>query len=532
MATEWWRGACIYQIYPRSFCDTDADGIGDLPGITQKLEYVASLGVDGIWISPFFTSPMKDYGYDVADYRDVDPMFGTLNDFKTLLARAHDLDLKIIIDLVLSHTSDQHPWFKDKPEYYVWADPKPDMFGERVPPNNWISVFGGSAWEWNEEREQYYLHNFLKEQPDLNYHNPDVQKEALDITKFWLDMGVDGFRLDVINFLFHDQELRDNPPRDPALGAATQFEGEDLYSTQTHIYDKSRPENLDFIRKLRKLMDEYDERFTVGEIGDDHPYKRAAEYTNGHCLLNTCYNTHLMGGAHKDPDANLLRKPVERFAKAEGGSWPSWAFSNHDVVRVASRWHPHGDGFTHDPHLSKMLIALLGCLRGTIFIYQGEELGLPEAKLKFEDLQDPWGKVTWPEWQGRDGCRTPIPWTDTPRDNSWLPMPDYHLPLNVKAQEADSDSTLNFTREFLKWRAEQDCLKTGDIAFHDIYDDNILAFERDGKEKSMLCLFNLSDQEATMPTNLDTNGEVFFPKDTPQNAAALPPYGFVIIGKT
>ena len=261
---EWWRGAVIYQIYPRSFRDSNNDGIGDLPGITEKLDYVADLGVDGIWISPFFTSPMKDFGYDVADYRDVDPMFGTLDDFKKLLHKAHELNLKIIIDLVLSHTSDQHPWFTDKPEYYVWADPKPDMFGERVPPNNWVSVFGGPAWTWHEEREQYYLHNFLKEQPDLNFHNPDVQQEALDIAQFWLDIGVDGFRLDVVNFYFHDRELRDNPPRDDDLGPAVQFEGEDPYSQQNHIYDKSRPENLDFLRKLRTLMDKYPGTFTLG----------------------------------------------------------------------------------------------------------------------------------------------------------------------------------------------------------------------------------------------------------------------------
>ena len=238
---DWWRGACIYQIYPRSFYDSNGDGIGDLNGITDHLDYVAELGVDGIWISPFFTSPMKDFGYDVADYRDVDPIFGTLDDFKTLLHKAHDLNLKIIIDLVLSHTSDQHPWFTEKPEYYVWADPKPDMFGVLTPPNNWVSVFGGPAWTWHEEREQFYLHNFLKEQPDLNFHNPDVQQEALDAAQFWLDMGVDGFRLDVVNFYVHDKELRDNPPRDADLGPAVQFEGDDPYSQQNHIYDKSRP---------------------------------------------------------------------------------------------------------------------------------------------------------------------------------------------------------------------------------------------------------------------------------------------------
>ena len=487
MSESWWKGAFIYQIYPRSFYDTNNDGIGDLPGITEKLDYIASLGVDGIWISPFFTSPMKDFGYDVSDYRDVDPMFGTLEDFKTLLTRAHDLKLKIIIDLVLSHTSDQHPWFTEKPEYYVWADPKPDMFGERIPPNNWVSIFGGSAWEWYEERQQYYLHNFLKEQPDLNFHNPDVQAEALDIAKFWLDMGVDGFRLDTVNFYFHDRELRDNPPRDQALGAATQFEGEDPYSAQNHIYDKSRPENLEFIKRLQSLCDKYS-AFTIGEIGDDHPYQRAAEYT-APGLLNTCYNPQMMSGKHKPLTADLIRTPIETALK-EGG-WPSWAFSNHDVVRAASRWHENGDGFSHDPALSKMLIALLGCLYGTAFLYQGEELGLPETRLEFEDLQDPWGKHLYPEWQGRDGCRTPIPWTDQKPEKSWLPVPETHDPLNAETQENEKRSVLKFTRRFLNWRKDQSALKTGDIIFNSAEDETVLSFKRHNKQQSINCSFNL-----------------------------------------
>ncbi len=489
---EWWRGACIYQIYPRSFHDTNNDGIGDLNGITEKLEYIASLGVDGIWISPFFTSPMKDFGYDVSDYRDVDPMFGTLANFKTLLARAHDLNLKIIIDLVLSHTSDQHPWFTEKPEYYVWADAKPDMFGARVPPNNWVSVFGGSAWQWHQERGQYYLHNFLPEQPDLNFHNPQVQAEALDIARFWLDLGVDGFRLDVVNFYFHDAELRDNPPRDPSLGAATQFEGDDPYSTQTHIYDKSRPENLAFLQSFQNLCNQYG-AFTVGEIGDDHPFDRAAEYTQSG-LLNTCYNTYLMSGSHKTIHPELIRDPIQRALKTAGNTvdcWPSWAFSNHDVVRVASRWDTGGDGFTHTPKLSKMLIALLGCLRGTLFLYQGEELGLPEAKLEFEDLLDPWGISLWPQWQGRDGCRTPMPWTAEMPVKSWLPMPSNHIPLNVSVQNTDKTSTLNFTRTFLNWRKTQPALLHGNINFHDNFSQYILEFDRSLNSDTITCRFNL-----------------------------------------
>lgn len=499
---NWWRGAFFYQIYPRSFMDSNSDGVGDLPGITQRLDYIADLGVEGIWISPFFKSPMKDFGYDVSDYRDIDPLFGTLSDFDALLEKAHSLGLKIIVDLVLSHTSNEHPWFHDpaKKDWYVWADAKPDG----TAPNNWVSVFGGSAWEWDKRYRQYYLHNFLKEQPDLNYHNPAVQDAALDIARFWLDRGVDGFRLDVINFLFHDQELRDNPPRDPNLGAATQFEGEDPYSAQAHIYDKSRPEMLPFLRRFRALMDEYPDRFTIGEIGDDSPYERAVEYTAGDDLLNTTYNTQMMGGTQKALTASLIRSAIEKFISADTAknAWPSWAFSNHDVVRAVSRWLPRSDGFSHDPALAKMLIALLGCLPGTVFLYQGEELGLPEAKLAFEDLKDPWGQRLWPQWQGRDGCRTPMPWAaDSPYAGfsvarPWLPIPASHMDKTVDIQQDDIKSVLRFTKDFMHWRKTQTALRFGDIEFIDTKSENMLHFVRalpDGKHQE--CVFNLENYE-------------------------------------
>jgi alpha-glucosidase len=507
-----WRGAFLYQIYPRSFCDTNNDGIGDLPGITEKLPYIKSLGVDGIWICPFFKSPMKDFGYDVSDYCAIDPMFGTMDDFKILLKSAHDLNLKIIIDLVLSHTSDQHQWFQEsrasknnsKSDWYVWADEIP---------NNWVSVFGGPAWTFDERRGQYYFHNFLKEQPDLNFHNPEVQDAVLDTAKFWLDMVVDGFRLDVVNFYFHDAALRNNPPRDDGA-AATQFEGDDPYSRQYHIYDKSRPENLEFLRRFRALMDQYPDRFTIGEIGDDEPYKLAAQYTHGDEFLNTTYNPQMMAGTRKKLTADLIRAPIEEFLK-QGAGWPSWAFSNHDVVRAASRWCA-GDGFTHDPRLSKMLIALLGCLYGTVFLYQGEELGLPEARLNYEDLQDPWGKRLWPRWQGRDGCRTPMPWTVERPAKSWLPIPDSHLNLNAADQDKNPESVLNFTRKFMAWRKRQPFLKIGEIQFIETEDDEILAFERTHDNKKILCVFNLSEN----PKSPTIDGEKI----------PLPGFGFWIEG--
>ena len=494
--TDWWRGAFLYQVYPRSFLDTNNDGVGDLPGITHKLDYIAGLGVDGLWISPFFKSPMRDFGYDVSDYRAVDPLFGTLADFNALLLKAHDLNLKIIIDLVLSHTSDQNAWFHDpnKKDWYVWADGK-----NGGPPNNWVSVFGGPAWTFDARHGQYYLHNFLPSQPDLNFHNPAVQDAVLDIARFWLERGVDGFRLDVVNFYFHDPELRDNPPRPKDLGAATQFEGVDPYSAQKHIYDKSQPENLEFIRRLRALMDEFPGTMTIGEIGDDYPVQRAAEYT-APGLLNTTYNTQMMAGAHKTLTTDLIRNPVLEFTAQPGNGWPSWAFSNHDVVRAASRWHSDKNGFAHDPALSKMLIALLGCLRGTVFLYQGEELGLPEAKLKFEDLQDPWGKNLWPAWQGRDGCRTPMPWNSTAdlgfsEAKPWLPASPAHQNIAVSVQDNDPESILTFTRKFINWRKNKPALITGEIEFIKTNDEQLLAFRRSTDSVSILCAFNLGNVE-------------------------------------
>ncbi len=499
--TDWWRGAVIYQIYPRSFLDNSGSGIGDLKGITQKLEYIASLGVNGIWISPFFKSPMKDFGYDVSDYRDIDPLFGDMEDFDKLLEKAHSLNLKIIVDLVLSHTSEEHPWFNDesKKDWYVWADAKEN--GD--PPNNWASVFGGSAWQWSEKYQQYYLHNFLKEQPDLNFHNVEVRSAMLDICKFWLDKGVDGLRLDVCNFYFHDKDLRDNPPREHGAQYATQFEGDTPYSAQQHIYDKSRPENLDFIADLRKLADSYPNRVLIGEIGDDHPYKLAQEYTAENKYLHTTYNPHMMSGTQKELTEDLIREPIESFFEGRqmDETCPSWAFSNHDVVRAASRWF---ELYKHNPEFSKMLIALLGCLPGSVFLYQGEELGLPEAKIPFELLQDPWAKETWPKWQGRDGCRTPMVWEGDSAnfgfscaDKTWLPIPDSHKNLHVQAQENDKTSVLAFTKKFINWRKNKPELVNGNYKFNNTNHSKIIDLSRYNKTNETSCIFNLSASKIT-----------------------------------
>jgi alpha-glucosidase len=501
--SPWWRGGVIYQIYPRSFKDSNGDGIGDLKGITAQLDYVASLGVDGVWISPFFKSPMADFGYDVSDYQDIDPLFGNLQDCDVLIAEMHKRGLKLIVDLVLNHTSEKHPWFAEsrkdrnnpKSDWYVWADPKSDG----TPPNNWMSVFGGSAWQYDTRRGQYYWHQFLKEQPDLNVRNPAVQNELIRIMRWWLDRGVDGFRLDALNHCMHDAQLRDNPP----------FEGFDRtqpsgrqthpYYWQRHLYDKTQPEMIPFLEKLRALCDEYPDSMMVAEIGDDFQVKTSVEYTNGPKRLHTAYSFALM--SREIYTAKGLRGVVEEYIKAPGDSWPSWAFSNHDVVRVASRWSKSGAA---DPRQAKMLIALLTTLRGTAFMYQGEELGLAEADVPFERLQDPFGKFLWPEDKGRDGCRTPMPWDGDKKHagfsdgaEPWLPVSDLQTPFSVVASEQNADSVLHFARHFIKWRKNYPAIIGGDLAFADM-PEPIIAFTRSSGGAEIFCAYNLGDQPMTV----------------------------------
>ncbi len=508
--SNWWRGGVIYQIYPRSFQDSNGDGIGDLPGITQRLAHVAELGADGIWLSPFFKSPMKDFGYDVSDYCDVDPMFGTLGDFKALLARAHELGLKVMIDQVLSHASDQHPWFvesrasRDNPkaDWFVWADAREDG----SPPNNWLSIFGGSAWQWDTRRCQYYLHNFLSSQPDLNFHNLEVQQALLQTVKFWLDMGVDGYRLDTANFYFHDAQLRDNPgkgapSRDNPDPAVNPF---NPYAWQAHVYDKSRPENLPFLETLRALLDQYPDTSMVGEIGDDDGLARVAEYTStgpqGQRRLHMAYCFDFLGEARS---AQFLHGVLQRFNQVVGDGWPCWAMSNHDCVRSATRW----GGLQPDPRLLRLAAAFQMGLRGTVCLYQGEELGLPEAQVAFEDLQDPYGITMWPEYKGRDGCRTPMPWeAQAPHagfsiaEKTWLPLDVRHRALAVDQQTAP-DSLLAYFKQLIAWRKQQPALIHGEMQLWESH-AQILSFVREHGEQSILCVFNFSDQtaELTLPT--------------------------------
>ncbi|AQS35907.1 glycosidase [Shewanella psychrophila] len=493
---SWWRGAIIYQIYPRSLMDSNGDGVGDLKGIITKLDYISSLNVDAIWISPFFKSPMKDFGYDISDYRAVDPLFGTMDDFDELIDKAHGYGIKVIIDQVLSHTSDQHGWFlesresrtNDKLDWYVWADPKDDGSA----PNNWLAIFGGCAWEWEPRRQQYYLHNFLTSQPDLNFHNPDVRQAVLDNVEFWLKKGVDGFRLDAITFCYHDQDLRDNPakPKDKRQGRG--FSEDNPYAYQYHYYNNTRPETVGFIEDLRGLIDRYPGAVTLGEVSSEDSLATMAEYTRGEHRLHMAYSFELLTD---DFSAGYIKQTVEALEASIGDGWPCWAIGNHDVQRVVSRW---GKGCTRLPMI-KMLTAMLCSLRGSICSYQGEELGLSEAPIEYHQLQDPFGIAFWPMFKGRDGCRTPMPWlhdklnagfSDT---KPWLPVPEHHLAFSVDLQESDETSVLNAYRHFLSWRRQHQVLITGSIKFIDA-PDPMLAFIRESHGAAYLVCFNLSDE--------------------------------------
>ncbi|MHB1103382.1 MAG: beta-galactosidase BglA [Devosia sp.] len=533
---DWWRGAVIYQIYPRSFQDHNGDGVGDLVGITERLDYVADLGVDAIWLSPFFTSPMKDFGYDVSNYRDVDPIFGTLGDFDRLLEKAHALGLRVIVDQVISHSSDKHPWFQEsrqsrtnaRADWYVWADPKPDG----TPPNNWLSIFGGSAWTWDSRRMQYYLHNFLASQPDLNFHNKDVQDALLGEMRFWLERRIDGFRLDTVNFYFHSTGLESNPVVKPEDFNASTAPAVNPYNFQEHLYDKSRPENLKFLKRLRALMDEYPGKTTVGEIGDSqHQLEVMAQYTSGTDRLHMAYTFDYLGGLF---DAAHFRKAIEATEAQAPDGWICLAFSNHDVVRHVSRWATHGqqEAFT------RLAATLLLCMRGTVCLYQGEELGLTEAELAFEDLADPYGIEFWPQFKGRDGCRTPMVWqsaahlgafSTAPR--AWLPVPADHLARAVDVQEREPGSVLNFYRALIAFRKRHPALVKGTIGIIDA-PAGVLAFARKGDAESLLCVFNMSETQVIVPLSAgleprstDAPGSG---SDPVGGSLSLPPFGAYI----
>jgi len=524
---DWWRDAIIYQVYPRSFQDSDGDGIGDLPGITARLPHIASLGVDVVWLSPVFTSPDRDMGYDVSDYCNVNPIFGTLADFDAMVAAAHALGLKVIVDQVISHSSIEHPWFKasradranPKADWYVWADPKADG----TPPNNWPSVFGGSAWTWDTRRKQYYLHNFLIEQPDLNFHNPDVMDALLGTMRFWLDRGLDGFRLDTVNFYVHDARLRDNP-----AGEWEEFPN-NPYEAQNHLFSKTRPENIAVLQRIRALTDEFGATMTVGEVGEaGRMIDIMAEYTSGGDKLHMAYSFEFLG---PDRSATHFRRGIERFLRAAPDGWPCWAFSNHDVTRHATRWTAPG---ADSDAVARQAIALLCSFPGALCLYQGEELGQTETDILFEEVRDLGYIDFWPAIKGRDGCRTPMVWdhnaphggftTGTP----WLPVKPPQAARAVNRQEGDKDSVLSTYRACIALRRARAELRDGATRFHDL-PEPLLAIERSLPGQVLTGVFNLSDAAVT----LDAKGQ--FTPVGPMAATrhgphlTLPAQGFVFL---
>ncbi len=519
LGREWWRGAVIYQIYPRSFADSNADGVGDLPGVTARLEHIRALGVDAIWLSPFYPSPMKDFGYDVADYTGVDPLFGTLEDFDALVARAHELGLKVMLDQVFSHTSDQHPWFQEsradrtnpRADWYVWADAKPDG----SPPSNWQSVFTGPAWSWDARRGQYYLHNFLSSQPDLNLHNRAVQDALLDALRFWLERGVDGFRFDAVNFAMHDPSLTDNPPvLDPAARRTRPFD------FQHHFHNQSHPDIPAFLTRLRELADGFGGRFLMAEVGGEQAEREMKLYTQGPDRLHSAYGFLYLYADELEPE--LIKRGAGIWPGEPQEGWPSWTFSNHDAPRAVSRWAQGRDRKA----LADMTLLLLCAMRGNAIIYQGEELGLPQAHVPFERLQDPEAIANWPETLGRDGARTPMPWTATAPQagfsavEPWLPVDPSHPCLAVDAQEADPAATLHVARRAVALRRRFPVLRAGSMAFESA-PEPLLVFRRGEGAEALLCAFNLG--EAPVAWDLPQGWRIVESVNLPGLDGALPP---------
>ncbi len=487
----------IYQVYPRSFQDTNGDGVGDLRGILERLEYIARLNVDHVWISPFFRSPQHDFGYDVSDYREVDPLFGTLDDFHAVVAEARRLGIGILVDMVASHTSDEHEWFRqsraregDKADWYLWADPKPDG----SPPNNWMSVFGGSAWRWDAQRRQYYYHSFLSTQPDLNLNHRQVQDRMLAEMRFWLEHGVKGFRLDACGHYFQDPLLRDNPPvADPSRALHP-------YGFQQHLYDGRRPETFPFLERIRTLLDEFG-AFSIAEVGGNDALPWMAQCVSGR-RLHSAYSFDLLRNERSAPYIRSVIENLQASIPTRNGA--CFALSNHDKPRVVTRW-----GEDRDPRAFAMqMLALLACLPGTVVIYQGEELGLPQAEVPFERLQDPFGKSFWPQYKGRDGCRTPMPWTSRAPHGGfseaepWLPVDERHLPLNVAAQEASPDSVLALARAVFALRRSRAALQRGYVVFPEAgveETSRALVFARVHGDEALACAFNLDDEPCELP---------------------------------
>ena len=525
----WWKNGIIYQIYPRSFQDTNADGIGDLTGIIQHLDYLQELGIDGIWLSPVTPSPDVDFGYDVSDYHTIDPKFGNLQDFNRLISEAHKRNIHIILDLVLNHTSDQHRWFQESRmsrtnpyhDWYIWRDPAP---GGGMP-NNWKSIFGGSGWEFDEKRGQYYFHMFTKEQPDLNWRNPDVRAAMLDIFRYWLNKGVDGFRLDVFNCWYKDAALRDNP-RLPGLHRRP-------FDSYEHIYDVSQPEMIPALQDIRKILDAYSERYVVGEtfLADS---AHARTYI-GDDRLHAGFD---YGYANSPFSAKAFGKAIQYWDGLHGeNAWPNYFLNNHDTPRSSTRYAGPND----DAKL-KLLATMHLTVRGTPYLYYGEEIGMRDISLSRGQIQDPVGKRYWPFNKGRDGCRSPMQWDAHPfagfsTTEPWLPVhPDYKV-RNVANQAGTPASLLNFYKSLIALRREHPALNAGNLSMIDTAEDDLLVYKRFTSEETMLVVLNFSKriQSFTLPVDEFNHWDLIFSGNEPltshmtDSTLDLPPYGVAIL---
>ncbi|MGB7683959.1 MAG: alpha-glucosidase [Candidatus Acidiferrales bacterium] len=495
----WWKTAVFYELYPRSFADSNNDGVGDLNGITSKLDYLHALGIDAIWITPCFPSPQVDFGYDVSDYENIDPMYGTLADFDRLVAEGKKRGIRIILDFVVNHTSDQHPWFLDSKssrtsahrDWYIWRDGK----GDGQPPNNWLSTFGGSAWKFDPATGQYYYHYFYAAQPDLNWRNPAVRNAMFDVTRWWYKRGVAGFRLDAVDSLFEDPDLHDNPvlPGLNKLGDPNMDEE----------YNKKLPEVHDALQGLRKVADEHNavligETWTknIGELKDYY-----GEHDNELQMPMDFMFTQV-----KTLSAPDFRKQID--AVEDAGGWPVYVISNHDIIRSYTRW---GDG-VHNDRIARLMAALYLTLRGSPIMYYGEEIGMenndPKSK---EDVKDPIGKLNWPLEKGRDGERTPMQWNDSPnagftKGTPWLPVSPNYQTRNVAAELKDPNSILNFYKTLLAMRHTESALLDGDYTPLNEDDPNVVSYLRRYKDEAILVVINMSTSAQTVSFDLSTQG--------------------------
>ncbi len=525
MGYLWWQTGVIYQIYPRSFKDTTGNGVGDLAGIIASLDYlVDTLGVDAIWLSPFYPSPMADFGYDVADYTDVDPLFGDLPTFDRLLAAAHGRGLRVIIDLVPNHSSDQHPWFVEsrasrhnpKRDWYVWADPKPDG----RPPNNWLSVFGGPAWEWDERTGQYYLHSFLKEQPDLNWRNPEVKEAMFDVVRFWLERGVDGFRVDVAHLIMKDPALQDNPPN--LQHARMQHKPMGEYDALLHVHDKGHPDVHGVYREFRRLLDSYSAERPRVSIGEVHIFdwaQWAAYYgrpAEGRGELHMPFNFQLLGIPWQ---AAAIRRVVDELEAAlPPGAWPNYVLGNHDESRLLSRY---------GSRQARVAAMLLLTLRGTPTLYYGDEIGMADVPIPPGQRQDPWGQRM--PGLGRDPCRTPMQWSPSPHAgfsppgsaDPWLPLAADYCTANVETELADPASILNLYRRLLAYRRAHPALHRGSYRPVDGVPRDCFAFVRQAGEERLLVALNFAGEEQRLAPAALGEGRIALSTDPQREAGAV-----------